>query len=191
MTLQVAERGRVLALQLYALAAEDRHWLLGQLDDASQVRMTALLDEIAELGLKVESGIIDDVIESRVTDPQAKNDNAWSSFRVVNRIRADWLISLFRPEPVAIASIISGLHAWSWLQDPAWQAWRAPSDARIGAPNPTLRVKRTLASTIARRAEETSHLSMVPESLGLSTVSTQSRLVRWWQCLMRKVSWSR
>jgi hypothetical protein len=107
----VADTPRRAALLLHSVPAEDRDWLLSQLEPVQRQVVQQLLDELAELGIPAEPQLLDEVV-GRIgpvaVDPQASEIARLQQADLA--ALADWL----GREPAGLVARVLRLHDWHW-----------------------------------------------------------------------------
>ncbi len=108
---------RQAALLLHTLEGLDRDWMLSQLPTDQQAEMHALLDELAELGVPADKGLLSEVLESSVGSPLAEPVDDSEGGRLVHQLQqlpAKAVAVLLQPEPDRFIAQVLRLGAWPW-----------------------------------------------------------------------------
>lgn len=102
---------RVMALKLHSLHQDDREWILSQLDPASYKHLQPLLDELQELGFKVDLGLVDSIQHETYPNTAHKSeDRYWIDSATSGQIK-----KIFDKEPGFLLNCLSSQHEWKWL----------------------------------------------------------------------------
>ncbi|ROH85903.1 hypothetical protein ED236_09235 [Pseudomethylobacillus aquaticus] len=103
------------ALQLHALHADDRAWVLSQLSVATQAYFKPMLEELEALGLQIAAQDIPAILASPSSSYDAADmDKADGPALVIHRATAAQIDFLFEDEPPAFLASLKSLAAWPW-----------------------------------------------------------------------------
>jgi len=113
---------RQAALTLHAMAPQDAAWLLQQLPAIEAVELQALLEELRSLGIPSDPRLLDELRlgggASPVPAVGAGGDVHKLSVEVVMdelaAARADLLLPILKPEPVALLAFLLSTRSWPW-----------------------------------------------------------------------------
>lgn len=97
---------RPLAIRLACIHAEDRNWIMQQLDDAQRRQMALLLEEIAELGLARDPSVLSLVMAQQdKLLPATENNLALGSLSAAPPLCWQAMLLQMQPESQRMASI--------------------------------------------------------------------------------------
>jgi len=122
MNTAISSRVRQAALTLHAMAPQDAAWLLQQLPAIEAVELQALLEELRSLGIPSDPTLLD---ELRMGDgvfpvPAARVGVDVHKLTVeammdeLGAARADLLLHILKPEPVALLAFLLSMRSWPW-----------------------------------------------------------------------------
>lgn len=101
---------RKAALVLHALGAQDRHWVMQRLPELQRDLVQPLLEELAQLGLPADKGLVDDVLGSMPTPHRMDLPVA----SALEQVSAHKVALLLQDEPDALVGKLLSLQAWPW-----------------------------------------------------------------------------
>lgn len=104
---------RKAALVLHSLGTRDRHWMLQRLPSAHRELLQPLLDELAQLGLPADPGLVNQVLGGlrslAAVEPVGRS--------TLEQASAPDIDLLVRGEPDALVGKLLSLFPWRWRDD--------------------------------------------------------------------------
>lgn len=100
---------KLVALKLSSLNESDFNWVFSQLEQDAKNKLTPLLSEIKDIGIKVESEDINRLIKNNVNYGQ-------ESKQLINDASYDELAEIFRSESPLVFNTLIGLEKWHWTK---------------------------------------------------------------------------
>jgi hypothetical protein len=145
----LADPLRRAALELHALPASDRSWILAALPADERSELEALLSELRELGIPPEAGLL--------AAPAAQRDTDFG-LGVMDAPRVAALARVLAAEPAGLTRALLSVRHWGWR--PALlrelDAHRRVEVASLTTPapaQPTPRLQTALLEALARRLD--------------------------------------
>lgn len=175
---------RETALRLAALHPADRDWMLARLPDEARARLQLLLDELEELGFRIDADALAGMPARKRalpgSVPATVPDAATGALMTAH---ADQIRGLFANEPAAIVHAVLEAQRWPWadmLRDGECHGGYAPDGAL------TMRTRRALIEAASARLPEyrggLPTMALAPASASLLSSNMLSRIssVRQW-----------
>lgn len=124
MRLEPSSHARQAALTLHAMAPHDAAWLLQQLPAIEAAELQSLLEELRSLGIPSDSRLLDELCQGDAASKEtAPADYAHidelpveALMHELDTARADLLLPILKPEPVALLAFLLSLKPWSWAE---------------------------------------------------------------------------
>ena len=140
---------RQCALRLYVLGSEDREWILARLAVDARDSLEPLLDELDQLGFRVDQTMLDSIGEfaNPISGFTTENEHL-QKIRTLDRATPDWIVATLKGEPPAIRHCLEITHAWSWGDG---AAGGVPFTLEAPSIGPTERVRQALVAAITRK----------------------------------------
>lgn len=165
---------RRLALRLYSLHANDRDWLLRQLESEPKAQLTALLDEIREIGLEVDPQLL------ALTD-RSEESTAEACARIAT-VTASAACQVLRTEPSIVRRYLAHTERWPWLNElDKEQEMLVHGNTELSkqAQRLTPRARQALLRAFASRLPACGSPSSRSDSIKPSILNRLRRIARW------------
>lgn len=144
----MSEGLRQAALALHAMHPEDRRWAMHSLDAGQRDAVSALLDELGELGIPRDASLLMSLSEGHKTVHTPLTDEEGQALDAMPDAVA---IAMLRREPAHFAELLLNLHPWTWRD--GWYAVQ-PSATVSGGRLPATTVSPELRASMLKHARE-------------------------------------
>lgn len=173
------------ALVLHGLQAEDRAWLIAQLDEAQREPLKKSLGELAALGVPRDASLLHAVLPQ-----ETSGDEESASHERLMRASAPMVLAALQGQAVEAIAMLLRVQPWPW-REAVVQQWsrdftKKPGllEPGFGEPGPSLR--KALLDAVAER------IGSAPEGGATAVSSTPApRRAPWWQRLRPRGAWER